>query len=166
MSAPPFRYAIALGGNRRTRYGGPRDTLIAACAALTDAGLTIDRVSPIIPTPAMGPAGRSFANAAILVTTPLRPDALLLVLKHIERAFGRRRGQRWGPRPLDLDILLWSGGAWPQHHRTAAPGRLQVPHIGLPARRFVLDPLVRIAPRWTLPGTRRTIAQLHARAKG
>ncbi|WP_076071590.1 2-amino-4-hydroxy-6-hydroxymethyldihydropteridine diphosphokinase [Sphingomonas montana] len=166
MTGPVFRYALALGGNRRTRYGGPRATLAAACAALSAAGIAIDRMSPMFATPAMGPAGRGFANAAILVSTPLLPEQLLALLKRIEQDFGRRRGRRWGPRPLDLDILLWSGGAWPPAPRRAAAGRLQVPHAGLAARRFVLDPLVRIAPRWALPATRRTIAQLHARAKG
>ena len=165
MTAPAYRYALALGGNRRTRRGNPAATLRAALHALADAGIVVDAVSPILPTPAMGPAGRGFANAAALVTTPLTPPALLTVLKGIERAFGRRPGRRWGARALDLDILLWSGGSWPPRPARAAPGRLQVPHIGLPHRLFVLDPLVRIAPHWTLPGTRRTIRQYHARAR-
>lgn len=166
MSAPSFRYALALGGNRPTRWGTPAATLRAAVAALAAAGVDVLSLSPVLPTPAMGPAGRGFANAALLVATPLDPPALLAVLKTIERRFGRRPGRRWGPRPLDLDILLWSGGAWPPRHAVAAPGRLCVPHAGLAHRRFVLDPLVRIAPDWTLPGTRRTIRHLHAHAKG
>ncbi|HEX8447170.1 MAG TPA: 2-amino-4-hydroxy-6-hydroxymethyldihydropteridine diphosphokinase [Sphingomonas sp.] len=166
MSSRPFRYAIALGGNRRTRWGGPPATLHAAIQILTAAGLKIDRVSPIVATPAMGPAGRGFANAALCITTTLAPVDLLTLLKRTERAFGRRAGRRWGPRPLDLDILLWSEGVWPPGHARSAPGRLQIPHVGLASRRFVLDPLVRIAPDWPLPGTRRTIRQLHARAKG
>jgi 2-amino-4-hydroxy-6-hydroxymethyldihydropteridine diphosphokinase len=165
MTAPRYRYAIALGGNRRTSWGAPAATLRAALAALADAGLAVDKISPIVATPAMGPAGRGFANAAAIISTPLPPPALLRLLKRVERAFGRRPGRRWGARALDLDILLWSGGAWPPRPARAAAGRLQVPHAGLPARRFVLDPLVRIAPDWTLPGTQRSIRQLHARAK-
>jgi len=166
MAALLFHYALALGGNRRTRHGSPAATLAAAVRALTRAGLEVRAVSPVLATPAMGPAGRGFANGAMLVATPLAPPALLHLLKSIECDFGRRPGRRWGPRPLDLDILLWSGGAWPPRHATAAPGRLRVPHVGLAGRRFVLDPLVRIAPGWTLPGTRRTIRQLHMHAKG
>ena len=166
MAACPHRYALALGGNRVTTHGRPAATLHAAVAALAAAGVRVLALSPIIATPAMGPAGRGFANAAALVESRLAPPDLLALLKRIERRFGRRPGRRWGPRPLDLDILLWSGGAWPPGLRHAAAGRLQVPHAGLPQRRFVLDPLVRVAPDWTMPGTRRTIRQLHARARG
>ena len=166
MDTPHHRYALALGGNRMTGHGRPAATLQAAVATLAAAGVRVLARSPIVATPAMGPAGRGFANAALLVESPLAPPDLLALLKRIERRFGRRAGRRWGPRPLDLDILLWSGGAWPPPPRRAAAGRLQVPHAGLAHRRFVLDPLVRIAPGWILPGTRRTIRQLHARARG
>src|SRR4029077_14224479 len=79
-------------------------------------------------TPALGPAGRRFANAAVIVATTLDPPALLAKLKKVERKFGRRRGRRWGPRVLDLDIILSSAGAWPRHPRLVPPGRLRVPH--------------------------------------
>jgi 2-amino-4-hydroxy-6-hydroxymethyldihydropteridine diphosphokinase len=147
-----YRYAIALGSNRRHgRHGGPADVVRAAMRALDQAGLRLIASSPVIPTPALGPAGRSFANAAIIVETGLEPPMLLKLLKATEAAFGRRRGRRWGPRVLDLDILLWSEGRWPLH----GGRRLIVPHRALEQRDFVLRPLARIAPDWRVgPGAR------------
>jgi 2-amino-4-hydroxy-6-hydroxymethyldihydropteridine diphosphokinase len=91
------------------------------------------------------------------VETRFDPPALLAALKRIETAFGRRRGRRWGARVLDLDILLWQDGRW--HSRRPA---LAIPHIALAERRFVLDPLVAIAPQWRIPGLG-SVAQAHAR---
>src|SRR5687767_311970 len=105
-------YAIALGSNRRHgRHGAPAGVVGAAIAALADLG-EVERASKIRATPAMGPAGRGFANAVALLSTSLDPDELLGTLKAIERDFGRRGGRRWGPRVLDLDIILWSEGPW------------------------------------------------------
>jgi len=155
-------YAIAIGSNRRHgRHGAPAGVVRAAIAALGEAGLRVMVTSPIIATPALGPSGRSFANAALLVETPLDPPALLHLLKATERAFGRRRGRRWGPRVLDLDILLWSGGRWPRH----GGHRLTVPHRAMAQRDFVLAPLVRIAPGWRIPRTVLTVRHARARLK-
>ena len=150
----PYRYAIALGSNRRHgEYGAPAGILRAAMHALERSGLRCLAMSPVIPTPALGPAGRSFANAAILVETKLEPPELLRLLKATEASFGRRRGRRWGPRVLDLDIALWSGGHWPRHG-----GRhLVVPHRSLEQRDFVLRPLLRIAPGWRIGKGSRTV---------
>jgi 2-amino-4-hydroxy-6-hydroxymethyldihydropteridine diphosphokinase len=157
-------YAIALGSNRRhARHGAPERVIAAALEALRDAGLRVDAISSTIMTAALGPAGRRFANAAAIVATPLDPPALLRLLKKIERDFTRRRGRRWGPRVIDLDILLWSGGSWPPFPAVAAPGRLAVPHRALPDRAFVLTPLATIAPRWRDPLSARTVRQLRGR---
>jgi 2-amino-4-hydroxy-6-hydroxymethyldihydropteridine diphosphokinase len=145
-------YAIALGSNRRSRHGSPAATLRAALAAIGG----VKAVSTIRNTPALGPAGRSFANAVAIVENRLAPDALLAELKEIERAFGRRPGRRWGPRVLDLDIILWSGGAW------GGPGPI-VPHPAFRGRAFVLRPLVEIAPSWRDPIGGATMRQLLAR---
>jgi 2-amino-4-hydroxy-6-hydroxymethyldihydropteridine diphosphokinase len=151
-------YAIALGSNRRHgRFGSPDAVVRAAAHALGD-DVRLIALSPTVSTAAVGDRGRRFANAAATIETPLAPPDLLDRLKQIERAFGRRRGKRWGSRVLDLDILLWSGGRWRSHHP-----RLDIPHAALEQRRFVLDPLVRIAPRWTLAGSARTVAHAHAR---
>jgi 2-amino-4-hydroxy-6-hydroxymethyldihydropteridine diphosphokinase len=144
-------YAIALGSNRRSRHGSPAATLRAALAML-DPKLA----SAIRATPALGPAGRSFANAVAIVDSDLAPDELLARLKALERRFGRRPGKRWGPRVLDLDIILWSGGAW------GGPGPI-VPHPAFRGRAFVLAPLAEIAPRWRDPLTGATVRQLLAR---
>lgn len=150
-------YAIALGSNRRHgAHGGPAAVLKAAIAALEAAGITVERHSPILSTPALGPAGRSFANAAAILTCPLLPPALLRLLKGLETDFGRRRGRTWGPRVLDLDILLWSGGCW------VSPG-LVIPHPEMRRRVFVLQPLSAIAAEWRDPISGRTVGQLLAR---
>jgi 2-amino-4-hydroxy-6-hydroxymethyldihydropteridine diphosphokinase len=134
-------YAIGLGSNRRHgRHGRPADVLAAAMDRLKPVA-----ASSIVQTAPLGPSSRRFANAAILIETPLAPPAMLAELKRIERDFGRRRGRRWGERVLDLDILLWSGGRW------SSPG-LVIPHRQLLKRRFALDPLAAIAPSWRIPG--------------
>ncbi|MDQ3139755.1 MAG: 2-amino-4-hydroxy-6-hydroxymethyldihydropteridine diphosphokinase, partial [Pseudomonadota bacterium] len=107
---------------------------------------------------AIGPAGRGFANAAIILASSLAPLELLAALKEIERDFGRRAGRRWGARVLDLDILLWSEGAF------AGPG-LVIPHPAFRDRAFALAPLAEIAPAWRDPITGMTIRQLHARLR-
>ncbi|HVQ08585.1 MAG TPA: 2-amino-4-hydroxy-6-hydroxymethyldihydropteridine diphosphokinase [Allosphingosinicella sp.] len=145
-------YAIALGSNRRSRHGAPADTLRAALAAMDG----VRAVSTIRATPALGPAGRGFANAVAIVESKLAPDELLAELKALERAFGRRPGRRWGPRVLDLDIILWSGGAW------GGPGPI-VPHPEFRKRAFVLQPLAETAPDWRDPLTGATVRQLLAR---
>lgn len=144
-------YAIALGSNRPSRHGGPAATLRAALAALAPV-----RVSRIRATPALGPAGRSFANAVAIVESKLAPDELLDDLKALERAFGRRPGLRWGPRVLDLDIVLWSEGPW------GGPGPI-VPHPEFRKRGFVLEPLAELVPDWRDPVTWLSVRQLRAR---
>ncbi|MEA3011156.1 MAG: 2-amino-4-hydroxy-6-hydroxymethyldihydropteridine diphosphokinase [Sphingomonadales bacterium] len=107
-------------------------------------------------TPALGPAGRGFANAVALVESDLSPPDLLDRLKQVERDFGRRAGRRWGPRVLDLDIILWSQGAW-------AGDGLTVPHPEFRIRDFVLQPLADVAPAWRDPITGATVRQLRHR---
>ena len=153
LQKPEYRYAVALGSNRRSRYGSPTATVRAAMSELAP---TI--VSSIRRTPALGPAGRAFANAALILISSLSPTELLGQLKATESAFGRRGGRRWGPRVLDLDIILWSEGAW------GGTG-LTVPHPAFRSRRFVLEPLAEIAPGWRDPLTGLTVRQLLARAR-
>jgi 2-amino-4-hydroxy-6-hydroxymethyldihydropteridine diphosphokinase len=141
-------YAIALGSNRRSRHGSPAETLRAALTALKPVA-----VSRIITTSALGPAGRGFANAVAIVESRLEPDELLVELKALERAYGRRPGRRWGPRVLDLDIILWSDGPWD------GPGPI-VPHPEFRNRAFVLRPLAELAPDWRDPVSGLTVRQL------
>lgn len=144
-------YIIALGSNRSGRHGGPADEVRAALALLKPAA-----ASPIMASAPVGPSLRRFANAAALVESERDPPAMLARLKAIERVFGRRPGQRWGARVIDLDLIGWSGGAW------VSPG-LTIPHPAFRARAFVLEPLARLVPDWRDPVSGLTVRQLSAR---
>lgn len=145
-------YVIALGSNRRGRHGGPEREVAAGLAAIGG----VRAASPILTTAPLGPSKRRFANAVAVIDSDEQPPALLARLKRIERAFGRRRGRNWAARVIDLDILLWSQGPW------SGP-ELVIPHRLFRTRRFVLDPLVHIAPDWRDPLTGLTIRQLRTR---
>ena len=142
-------YAIALGANRCSRAGTPHAAIAAALIAIGG----VVAVSSTLHSAPVGPSIRRFANAVAVIETSDMPPDLLARLKAIERSFGRRRGRRWGARPIDLDIILWSGGRW------SSPG-LRIPHIAFRDRAFVLHPLASIAPGWRDPLTNRTIRQL------
>jgi len=87
-----------------------------------------------------------FVNAAAAIETQLTPRALMEALLGVERAFGRQRGaQRWGPRILDLDLLLYDAAVIDE-------AGLRVPHPHLHERAFVLLPLAEVAPRLQVPG--------------
>jgi 2-amino-4-hydroxy-6-hydroxymethyldihydropteridine diphosphokinase len=138
-----YLYAIAIGSNRRHgRHGRPTGVVEAAIARL-DQEFGLFDASPIVLNAAHGGAGRDFANAVALVESALEPPDMLERLKTIERAFGRRRGRRWGARVLDLDIALWSGGKFRSR-------RLTIPHQALASRAFVLQPLAATVPNWRL----------------
>ena len=153
-----MRYLVALGSNRaHHRHGRPRGVIAAASSALQAAGLHVVALAPVLDNPPMGPSLRRYANTAALIETGLEPPGLLAALQAIEAAFGRTRGaQRWGARVLDLDIVLWDGGAW------ASPG-LTIPHVAFRDRAFVLEPAARIAPRWRDPVTGLTLRHLAMR---
>jgi 2-amino-4-hydroxy-6-hydroxymethyldihydropteridine diphosphokinase len=149
------RYLIALGSNRRHhRHGPPERVLLAALKALDQDGIKLKHAGPVLRSQPLGPSLRRYANSAALVRTRLDPEQLLAALQAIERGFGRRRGgQRWSARVLDLDIVLWSGGAW-------ASSNLTIPHPRFRERHFVLGPAVSIAPAWRDPLTGLTLRQL------
>ncbi|MES3107371.1 2-amino-4-hydroxy-6-hydroxymethyldihydropteridine diphosphokinase [Sphingomonas aurantiaca] len=149
IASPATTYVIALGSNRRGRHGAPEREIAAALTALGD---VVARSLTVASAP-LGPSNRRYANAVALIETPEDPAALLVRLKQIERRFGRRAGRRWGSRVIDLDIILWSGGAW------TSPG-LVVPHVAYRTRGFVLAPLAGLVPAWRDPRTGRTIRQL------
>lgn len=103
--------------------------------------------SPLYRTgPVGGPPGQpDYLNAVAALDTALDPDALLTALQEIESAQGRTRTVRWGPRTLDLDLLLYGT-------LTRVEPRLTLPHPRLHERAFVLYPLYDIAPTLLLPG--------------
>lgn len=151
---PAATYAIAIGSNRPGRHGRPEAEVRAAIMAL--GGVVAE--SRIFATPPLGPSSRRYANAVAILESAESPLDLLARLKNIERAFGRRSGRRWGARVIDLDIILWSGGV-------LVGTVLTVPHPAFRSRRFVLDPLEALVPRWRDPVTGLTVRQLAARIR-
>jgi 2-amino-4-hydroxy-6-hydroxymethyldihydropteridine diphosphokinase len=136
--------AVGLGANLGDAAATLRDA-IASLAHLSDA--TLLRASRLYRTPAWGRTDQpDFINAVVLVETSLHARALLDALLAIERRFGRVRleGERWGPRTLDLDLLLFGDALIDE-------AGLQVPHPHLHERAFVLLPLAEIAPAWQVP---------------
>lgn len=126
---------IALGSNLGDRAGNLR----AAVAALEEAHLTVTSRSSIwetAPVPADQPA---FLNAVVTAETWRSPSDLLDVLKEIEHRLGRRPERRWGPRPIDLDILFYG------RERVDTP-ELNIPHASILERSFVLAPLAEVLP--------------------
>jgi 2-amino-4-hydroxy-6-hydroxymethyldihydropteridine diphosphokinase len=132
---------IALGSNL-----GDRAKNLSAAVELVRRlpGTRLVKVSRFIETtPVGGPLGQGpFLNAAAELETELTPAVLMCCLQQIEQQLGRARApaERWGPRPIDLDILLWG------EQRIESP-ELVVPHPHMHYRRFVLEPLVEIAPQ-------------------
>lgn len=138
---------VGLGGNEG-------DAIAALRAALVGLdllpGTRLLRASPLYRTPAWGRTDQpDFINAAAALETTLAPRELLDRLLAVERAFGRIRAadgsDRWGPRRLDLDILLYGDAV------IDAPG-LRVPHPHLHERAFALVPLLDVAPDAVIPG--------------
>ncbi|MCQ4265171.1 2-amino-4-hydroxy-6-hydroxymethyldihydropteridine diphosphokinase [Stutzerimonas stutzeri] len=132
------RVYIGLGSN----LADPQQQLRGALQALAELPQSnLAAVSSLYASDPLGPADQPrYVNAVAVLETGLAPLALLDALQHIELAQGReRKTERWGPRTLDLDILLFGD-------RMIDEPRLQVPHYHLQARAFVLYPLAEIAP--------------------
>ena len=153
MSAPaPQRAAIALGAN----LGDCRATLEGALAVLdASPGIRVLARSRWYRTAPVGPPQPDYVNGCALLAVTLEPEDLLERLLATERRFGRVRGERWGPRSLDLDLLLVGD------QRLNGP-RLTLPHPRLRERAFVLVPLAEIAPDWIDPISGRSVADLAA----
>ncbi|CAK9885987.1 MAG: 2-amino-4-hydroxy-6-hydroxymethyldihydropteridinepyrophosphokinase [Candidatus Erwinia impunctatus] len=134
---------LALGSN----LAEPRQQINAALSALRQLPESqLTAVSSFYRTPPYGPAGQpDYLNAVVSLDTRLSPETLLDATQHIEQQQGRIRcGERWGPRTLDIDILLFD-------NRVLNTPRLTVPHYDMHNRAFMLVPLLEIAPDCTLP---------------
>jgi 2-amino-4-hydroxy-6-hydroxymethyldihydropteridine diphosphokinase len=138
---------LALGGN----LGAVRDTLDRAVAALCDGrDIRLLASSADYSTPPWGVTDQPrFVNRCIAVETALAPEALLARAQAVERSLGRARAheRRWGPRPVDIDILAYDDVV------RDGPG-LTLPHPRMFERAFVLVPLAEIAPDRTIGGRR------------
>jgi len=134
---------IGLGAN----LGQPEQQLRAAVDCLGEIDATrVIRCSKLYRTPPWGQLHQPpFVNAVAELSTALAPVALLDALLHIERRFGRDRVERWGPRVLDLDLLLYDDAIIEREG-------LRVPHPHMHERAFVLVPLAEIASACVIPG--------------
>jgi 2-amino-4-hydroxy-6-hydroxymethyldihydropteridine diphosphokinase len=128
--------------------------LEAALKTLAQApDIVLQAQSPVYQTVAVGPPQPDYLNVCALFGTQLDPNAFLQTLLQTEAQFGRVRRERWGPRLLDLDLLLFDDLILNQPN-------LQIPHPRMTERAFVLVPLSDIAPNWIEPISKKTIAQL------
>ena len=155
MSSQPIRTFVALGGN----LGDVENTLIEAIFAIDGMPQTSVRAqSAFYSTTAWGRTDQpDFINAVVEINTRLAPRILLEKLLEIEEKFGRVRseGEKWGPRELDLDLLIYGDESMDE------PG-LHLPHPHLHERAFVLVPLAEIASGLEIPGRGRVDALLAA----
>src|SRR5689334_18646365 len=141
---------LGLGSNRGDRLAN----LERAIVELGNVGVQVQRGSSIYRTEPVdfGPQAW-FLNCAVEARTDLMPMQLLKAVKAVERTLGRRPGVNKGPRPIDIDILLYENVVV----RTAV---LTIPHERMNTRRFVLIPLRELAPATRHPVSRKTVAEL------
>ena len=154
-----MRAYVGIGSN----LGDREEIVRRALELLGEAdGVEVVAVSTLRETEPWGPVAQPpFLNGAAALETRLGPEALLATLLSVEQTLGRRRdgaAERWGPRTLDLDLLLYGD-------RTLDLPGLTVPHPRLHERRFALEPLAELAPDADVPG-RGTVADLLAALEG
>jgi 2-amino-4-hydroxy-6-hydroxymethyldihydropteridine diphosphokinase len=152
---------IALGANIGDRLANLRRAidLIGASDASTapiTSTIKILRLSPLYESAPVGVTDQpAFLNAVLLAQTDLESLPLLDALQAIEHTIGRRPGRRWGPRPIDLDILTYDD-------QRIDTERLTVPHPRLTERGFVLQPLADLDPGLILSGQEKPVSDLLA----
>jgi 2-amino-4-hydroxy-6-hydroxymethyldihydropteridine diphosphokinase len=136
-----------------TNLGERRQNLRRA-VRLLDREMTVTAVSPIYETEPWGePDQPDFLNICLAATTTQLPRQLLTTIKQIEQDLGREETYRWGPRLIDIDIILYDDVV-------VAEEWLNIPHARLAERAFVLAPLADIAPDWVHPITGKTVVEM------
>ncbi|PSR21308.1 MAG: 2-amino-4-hydroxy-6-hydroxymethyldihydropteridine diphosphokinase [Sulfobacillus acidophilus] len=134
------RVFVGLGSN----LGDPAATVVTAAAQVATLGFG-SRLSPLYRTePQGGPAQSAFCNAVLVFETSWTATGLMVALQRIEQRFGRSRRIHWGPRTLDLDLLLFGD-------YVIKNALLTLPHPRMRDRRFVLEPLSELAPDLSMP---------------
>ncbi|MGK7873115.1 MAG: 2-amino-4-hydroxy-6-hydroxymethyldihydropteridine diphosphokinase [Xenococcaceae cyanobacterium] len=142
--------AIALGSN----LGDSLTILENALKILAQTpGITLQSYSSWYKTAPIGPPQPDYLNGCALLDVQLTPEELLETLLEVEQQFGRVRLERWGARTLDLDLLLFDD-------LILKTQKLQIPHLRMRERAFVLVPLAEIAPDWIEPVSGKAIVQL------
>jgi 2-amino-4-hydroxy-6-hydroxymethyldihydropteridine diphosphokinase len=133
---------LAFGGN----LGDPVAAILDSIRALATTGVRVTRLSRFYRTPPWGVTDQpDFVNACARGDTDLEPEALLAAIQAVEVGLGRQQTVRWGPRPIDIDILAYDDASM------ATPD-LTIPHPRLTERAFVLLPLSDVAPDWVIAG--------------
>jgi 2-amino-4-hydroxy-6-hydroxymethyldihydropteridine diphosphokinase len=145
--------AIALGSN----LGDSLAFVEAAVQTLSrDSDIILVSQSHWYQTVAIGPVQPDYVNGCVVVKTVRSPELLLQLLLDIEQQFGRERTEHWGPRTLDLDLLLYDAVVLQTPF-------LNLPHPRMTERAFVLIPLAELLPQWVDPLSGLTILQLRDR---
>ena len=145
---------IGLGSNLGDRLG---HLALAVRALRGIPGVSVRAVSPVYSSAAVGFRRQPhFFNAAVRVRTTIPPVRLLRRMQSVERALGRVRGRRFGPRQIDLDLLLYGA-------RLMRSRALTLPHPRLVERAFVLAPIAAVPPSQVVSGTGKTVATLLGR---
>lgn len=152
-----YRVFVGLGSNLGDRAG----MLNRAAKEISKIpGLRVVQWSPVYETDPVGkPDQPKFLNAACEIQTGLAPAELMAELLAVENRLGRTRGERWGPREIDLDILLYDGVV-------RAEPEVTVPHPELEQRRFVLVPLRELDPDLVHPVSGMTVSELAEACSG
>lgn len=162
---------ISLGSNVSGAWGNSDATILQAFKELESVGISVLRRSRLYRTKPYGMQNQpDYINGAAAIFTSRTPLALLSLLKRIETKAGRRSRVRWGPRPLDLDIIDYHKRIlnWAKPDRQALQSDmldLILPHPGIENRPFVLQPILDIAPHWHHPVYGWTASQLLKRLR-
>ncbi len=143
MATRQHRAYLSLGANLGDRAANLREA-VRRLAQLPETHIVV--ASAMVETPPWGNTAQpDFLNMAVVLSTTLSPEGLLAGVQGIEDSMGRQRSEHWGPRTIDIDLLLYEG------EQRDTP-ELRLPHPLMTQRRFVLEPLAEIAPELAIQG--------------